>query len=141
MEDNIKLGFITDGASEYQLEYNPIVDIWFEHLQESHILADGRTKLYHKGYKFWSKLSWQSPLFFRGEQYDRLRQIFNLHEGMTIYPAPLSVPGACYAVQWINDFDFHLVAGVTPFGYDGMIVLEGTDVLSEIDDNIVMGNG
>ena len=141
MGDNIKFGFMAPGTSEYEVEYNPNIDIWFEHIQESHVLGNGQTKYYHRGYKFQAQLSWQQPLFFRGDQYDRLRQIYNLHTGMTLYPAPVSAPGACYGVQWVNDFDLHLVAGVTPMGYEGSMILEGTSILDSIDPEIVMGTG
>ena len=141
MTDNMKFSFMAPGASEYQVEYNPIMDVWFEHLQESHVLGNGQTKYYHKGYKFHASLSWQQPMFFRGDQYERLRQIFNLHAGMTFYPAVESAPGACFSVQWVNDFDFHLVAGVTFMGYEGSMILEGSSILREIDTDIVMGMG
>ncbi|MBU1626688.1 hypothetical protein KKB18_04895 [bacterium] len=141
MSDNIKFSFMAPGASEYQVEYNPRMDLWFEHLHESHVLGSGQTKYFHKGYKFHGNLFWQQPLFFRGDQYDRLRQIFNLHAGMTLYPAPESAPGASFAVRWVNDLDFHLVAGVTPIGYEGMMVIEGTSILTQINEYIVMGLG
>ena len=140
MDDNIKLFFMEPGASEYQVEYNPNICFWFEHIQEEHKLASGLTRFYHKGYKFYANLSWQNPVFFRGEQYDRFRKIYNLNAGLTLCPAPESLPGACYGVQWINDFDFHLVAGMTPFGYEGSMVLEGTSIFTSIDSEIVMEN-
>ena len=143
MTDYIKLQYMTaTGASEYQLEYNPAkMHIWFEHLQARHELAAGNSRFYHKGYKFMAQLVWTSPFFFRDDQYDRLRQIFNFHDGITIAPCPDSCPGACYSVDWTNDFGFNLVEGVTPFGYEGVIVLEGSDVLSQINSNIIMGKG
>jgi len=141
MSDNVKLSYMAPGASEYQFEYNPYIDIWFEHLKESHVLSSGLTRSYHKGYKLWARLAWQSPLFFRGEQYDRLRHVFNLHAGLTLHPAPESAPGASYGVQWANAFDFHLVAGATPYGYEGTMLLEGTSVLSELDPDVVLGTG
>ena len=141
MSDNIKFVFMAPGASEYEAEYNPKMDIWFDHIQESHILGNGLSRFYHRGYRFRANLFWQQPAFFRGEQYDRLRQIFNLHAGMTFYPAPESSPSACFAVQWSNNFDFHLVAGVTPLGYEGVITLEGASILESIDSSIIMGTG
>jgi hypothetical protein len=104
-------------------------------------LGNGQTKYYHKGYKFHVNLYWNQPIFFRGDQYDHLRQIFNLHSGITIYPAPESAPGASFAVQWVNDFDFHLVAGVTPIGYEGQMALEGTSIFDSIDPQIVLAMG
>ena len=142
MSDEIKLEFMASGASDYQFGYNPDkMLIWFEHIQVPHELGSGITKFYHKGYKFMAQLSWKAPVFFRDDQYDRLRQIFNLHDGLTVTPCPDSCAGACYAVNWSNDFTFVLVEGVTPFGYVGTMILEGSEVLSEIDEDIVMGKG
>jgi len=141
MGDNVKFSFMAPGASEYQVDYNPAMDIWFEHIQESHFLSSGLIKLYHKGYKFHARLTYTQPQFFRGEQYDRLRQIYNLHSGLTFYPAPESSPGASFGVYWVNNLDFHLVSGMTPFGYEGTIVLEGMSILDEIDSKISMGDG
>jgi len=139
MADEIKLGFMASGASDYQMTYNPHIDYWWEHLMSEVTLDDGSTVQYNKGHKIWFQLTWQQPQFFRKDQYDRLRQIHNLHVGITIFPAPDSSPGACYGVLWKGNLDFHPVAGVTQIGYEGRLLLEGSSPYSTCDDDIVFG--
>jgi hypothetical protein len=140
-DDLTRLDFMDPGASTYTFTDDANLDIWFEHLQVRIPIGSGRTKSYHRKFKVWVNLTWQQPRFLRGTQYGRLREIFNLHTGITIYPFIDSRPGACYAVEWINDFDLHLVAGSTPYGYNGRMLLEGTSILTEVDSNVVQGLG
>lgn len=130
--DNVYL-YWNDGANSYQMEYNPEIDIWFEHVQVIHELDSGLSAKYHKGYKLHCKLNWNLPRFFDDTQLDELRTLYNARVGISIYPAPDTNTDCNYAVTWINDFDFHLIKGTPYFGYNGTMVLEGTSILENID--------
>ena len=136
MADNIQFIFL-NGTSSYQLDWNPYMYIWFEHIQEVHVLGSGLTKKYHRGFKLHAELTWQDSILFRGEQYEWFRRIYNLHDDFIFNPTPDSHSGASFGVQWMNDFDFRQVEGVTPFGYEGSMILEGTSILAEIPEDIV----
>lgn len=140
-DDNVKFIYLS-GTSEYQCEYNPSnTFIWWEHLQLTNQLDDGSDKFYHKGYKAHLTLEWEQPLFFKSDQYNMLRNIFNQHTSIIVNLTPSSSTGASYGMQWVNNFDFAFVAGVTMFGYAGIMQLVGTSIYSDVPSDIVYGNG
>lgn len=143
--DNIKIEFNDGvGSSNYQFEYNPkMIEINYEEIKDAHQMANGLTKYYIQGYKCWMTLTWNEPVFFRNDQYDKFRVIKNRQVELTIVPNPVSAPQACYTMNWINDFEFNFVRGVSAFGFGGQMVLEGTCLLSSIDDKymVLLGSG
>jgi len=137
--NNVKLTW-SDGACEIQFSYQPHIDQWMEHLQINHSLTLGGDADYHLGYKYHCILSWKRDNFFRGSQLDDLRELFNTHDGLCIYPAPDTHPNQHFLVKWVNDFDFHLKQGAIEMGYNGTIELRGAEVLSEIDEYYPLAN-
>ena len=109
------------GASEYQFEIHPVMDHWFEHINESIPVENGTTKQYHRAFKFMCKCIWSDQMRIGKDQYGMFRQIFNLHTAMTFLPCPLTHPAASYAVQWQGGLDFHIVSGMTQIGYSGSL--------------------
>lgn len=137
--DNIKILYNTP-LTEYQMEYNPLIEYWYEHVQENVVLGDGRTKHYHRGYIIHFNLSFGENSFIKDDQYDNLRTVFNTHDDLIINPCPVSKSGASFGVYWSNDFTFTPVVGFTPFGYTGSIELVGTSLLSSIPSNFTLGD-
>lgn len=138
-EDKVKIIRPSD-LTGYTFQYNPYIDHNVEHLQVEHELDSGLTASYDKKFKIHFTLSWAEPKFFRGTQLEALRTIFNSLEGLCIYPSPVDHPNCVYAVRWRNGFDFHPVRGNVLFGYEGTIELEGTRILTEVDQYLVMAN-
>lgn len=138
--DNIKFLYGTSPYTEYQMEYDPLIYYWYEHIQEEIPLGSGLSKFYHRGYKIHFNLVFEENSFIKDDQYDNLRTVFNSHANMIINPAPVSASGASFGVYWTGDFNFKLVEGMTPFGYSGNIELVGTSVLSEIPSNFTLGS-
>ena len=131
MSDTDNVIFFYSGTS-YQFQQNPSIQLNFEHLKESDLMANKITKIYHEGYKPHISLSWTEPTFLRYADYDILRTVFNTHSIFSVNLSPISSPGASFTVNWMNDLSPSLVEGMTPFGFTLNVVLEGTSVLSEV---------
>lgn len=138
--DNMTMLY-SDGANSYQFDYNPRIRHWWEHIKEDVVLGNGIRKHYHRGYIFHAALSWSSSEFIKKAQYDSFRTIFNTHDDIIFNPAPVSASGATFGVYWENDFNFTLVTGVTPYGYEGTIELVGTSLYNAIPDTYSLGDG
>ncbi len=128
--------------SGYQFEQNPYIHPNMEPQDIIHVLDSGLTATYDKKVKVHFTLEWKEPNFFRGTQLEELRHIFNARvtEGLCIYPSPEYHPFCVYAVKWVSGFNFPLVRGNVYLGYEGTIELEGTQILTEVDEYFIMAN-
>jgi hypothetical protein len=129
--------------SEYQFEVNPhTIDMWWDHTQILHPLADGLTKQYSKGFKLKGILTWRDKVFIRRTQMESFIDIFNLTSGITVHPFPSSRSSAQFGITWNQPMlDFHLVEGVSPIGYYGTIQFEGTLMYDTIPKTWVTADG
>ena len=135
--NNVKI-YRTSDPTGYQMEYNPLIDPYPEDLGIPHELDSGLSVTYEKNLKLHLTLTWKEPNFFRGDQWEELRQIFNSKEGLCVYPCPDTNPTAVYQMKWVNGWNIHLVRGKQPYGYEGTVDLEGTEILTEIPSTLKM---
>ena len=129
----------TGGATSYEVEVQPDIDIVFERIQEPHKLGSGLTKLYTRGYLFHCELTWGQKKLIQGAQMKELKDIYNATTGMTFYPYPESAPSASFEVGWFDrKLDFHLIEGVPDVGFSGSMNLTGTEILDLVPEEWIV---
>lgn len=112
---------LTDGVSK--------LEFWFEEVKERHKLHDGSAKFLHKGYKFHSRLTFD---LMSKTDYDGLLAEYNRNTELNFIPNPQEYPDSDFEVRWTNAFNFVLATRTRIEYFRGMIVLEGTEILSSI---------
>lgn len=104
-------------------------DYWFEEVKVAHEIHDGSKKFYHKGYKFRARLE-----FFMMPQttYNNLRTEYNRHIELNFIPRSTEYPDTSFEVRWIGEFNFRYCHPYILTYWEGVIELEGTEILSSI---------
>jgi len=127
------------GATSYEVEVQPFIDLEFERIQDIHDLENKLKKVYQRGVKFHCDLSWMGERLFLSPQMIELKDVFNASTGITFYPYPESAPTASFNVQWIDPKpDFHWVEGVPNVGFSGRMHLEGTEILPIVPEDWIV---
>ena len=106
------------GATSYQVEVQPDLEIIPCRVQNLHNLGSGKKKLYKQGYIFEILLTWDKTRLFQAAQMREIKDIFNATTGITFYPYPESAPDVSFNVAWYDErLNFPFIGGIPNVGY------------------------
>ncbi len=105
------------------------LEFWFEEVKERHELHDGSGKFYHKGFKFFARLTFG---VMSKTDYDGLLAEYNRKAELNFIPNPQEYPDTNFEVRWVNTFNFIYATKTRIESFRGKIELEGTEILLTI---------
>ena len=105
---------------------------WVDEDQARNQLANGTKKRYRKGVRYFYESSYEK---LTAANEILRRTVKNTRYDILFFPHKDS--RACYFVEWNEDFESEWSHGVAALGHEGGIVLEGTELLPDVDMNII----
>lgn len=115
----------SEGVFDFRLNtFPPSVRCYFEEQKRELELINGGMRVYHRGFKLISTLTWDRTLCTMA-QYDLLRSIVNSKASFTFYPYPDTFSGSLFTVRIMSGMSLKEWQWVAD-GFKGSLELHST---------------